>query len=73
VIFNEAEMSETAVLNPAETLSVEEEDEEEELEERKSELLSEIARGALNLLDLDSIDEEAPIAASMRSADAYSN
>jgi hypothetical protein len=70
VIFNEAEMSETAISHLTEAVK---EEEEEEEEERKSESLSEIARGALNLFDLDLIDEEAPIAASMRLIDAYSN
>jgi hypothetical protein len=56
VIFNEVEMAETAISHPAEAFP-----------EEESESLSEMASEALKLVDLDSIDEEAPIAASMRS------
>jgi Reverse transcriptase (RNA-dependent DNA polymerase) len=62
VVFNEAELAETAISHPAEAFP-----------EEESESLSEMAREALKLVDLDSIDEEAPIAASMRSVDTHSN
>jgi hypothetical protein len=62
VVFNEAELIETAISHLAEAFP------EEELES-----LSEMAREALKLVDLDSIDEEAPIAASMRSTNTHSN
>jgi hypothetical protein len=62
VVFNEAELTETAISHLAEAFP-----------EEGSESVSEMAREALKLADLDSIDEEAPIIASMRSTNTYSN
>jgi hypothetical protein len=62
VIFNEAELAETAISHLVEAFL------EEELES-----LLEMAREALKLVDLNLIDEEASIVASMRSVDTHLN
>jgi hypothetical protein len=62
VMFNEVELAETAISHLVEAFP-----------EEESESLSEMVREALKLVDLDSIDEEALIAASMRSTNTHSN